>query len=184
MIFQFWRMVAMLQKRAFLILTLFMISLLAACGSNDATEDENGELKMLEVDFDVPETADVGETIQLAATVTYGDDAVVDADEVDFEIWEMCDKDNSIHDIPQNNEDGTYTLDYTFEQDGIYEVYAHTTAHDIHTMPKRQITVGAGGEYDCEDTEDDEHDGHEGHDDDGDHMDHEDDEDTDANDEE
>src|SRR5699024_12157386 len=91
----------------------------------------------------------------LEAYVTYGDEAVPDADEVDFEIWEMCDKDNSEHETPTNNDDGTYTLEYTFEEDGIYEVYAHTTAHDMHTMPKKEIKVGEGGENDCEEEEDD-----------------------------
>ena len=155
----------MLRKSLVMVAAMFTAMVLAACGDTEETTEDD-ELDMLDVDFDVSETAEVGESIELEAYVTYGDEAVPDADEVDFEIWEMCDKDNSEHETPTNNDDGTYTLEYTFEEDGIYEVYAHTTAHDMHTMPKKEIKVGEGGEYDCEEEEDD-------------HMDHDDQEDHD-----
>ena len=150
----------MFRNKVILIVSLLMILVLAACGNNEANEDELDELKMLEVDFEVPETAEVDEAVELNAHVTYGDEAVADVDEIDFEIWEMCDEDNSVHEIPKNNEDGSYTLEYTFDDDGVYEIYAHTTAHDMHTMPKKQITIGAGGDYDCEENEDAQHEEH------------------------
>jgi|SRR5690625_658624 len=153
----------MWHKRILLIISILLVSILVACGADESSEDEGEELKMLEVDFDVPESADVGDAIPLEALVTYGDDPVVDADEVDFEIWEMCDQDNSVHEEPLNNDDGTYTLEYSFDEDGVYEVYAHTTAHDMHTMPKKEITIGEGGEYDC-DEEEENHDHDEHHD--------------------
>lgn len=165
----------MWRKKTLLIVSALMITFLVACGAADESDnsEDDGELKMLEVDFDVPEAADVDDTIQLEAFVTYGDDPVIDADEVDFEIWEMCDQDNSVHEQPTNNDDGTYTLEYAFEKDGIYEVYAHTTAHDMHTMPKKQIEVGAGGEYDCDENEAEEHHEHDEDHDDDDHEEHE-----------
>lgn len=152
----------MLRKRIVLFAAIFMMAILAACGGDDSQNVED-ELDMLEVDFTVPEEADVGQPVELEAYVTYGDEDVNDADEVDFEIWEMCDEDNSVHETPINNDDGTYTLEYTFEDDGVYEIYAHTTAHNMHTMPKKEITIGEGGEYDCEEIEEED-----------DHMDHED----------
>jgi len=161
----------LLRKRMLLLVTVLMLVVLAACGSDDADgEDLDGDmdedLEMLDVDFDVPETAEVGETIEMEALVTYGDDPVTDPEEVDYEIWEMCDKDNSIHEEPTNNDDGTYTLEHSFEEDGVYEVFAHTTAHNLHTMPKKQITVGEGGEYDCDEEEEDhDHEDHGDHDD-------------------
>lgn len=163
----------MLRKSLVMVVAIFTAIIIAACGDSNETTDTD-ELDMLDVDFDVPETAEVDESIELEAYVTYGDEAVPDADEVDFEIWEMCDKDNSEHETPTNNDDGTYTLEYTFEKDGIYEVYAHTTAHDMHTMPKKEIKVGEGGEYDCEEEEDDhmDHEDHDDHEDDADHEDH------------
>src|SRR5699024_651540 len=166
-------MIKLLRKSLVMVVAIFTAIIVAACGDSNETTDTD-ELDMLDVDFDVPETAEVDESIELEAYVTYGDEAVPDADEVDFEIWEMCDKDNSEHETPTNNDDGTYTLEYTFEEDGIYEVYAHTTAHDMHTMPKKEIKVGEGGEYDCEEEEDDhmDHEDHDDHEDDADHEDH------------
>ncbi|HLS20665.1 MAG TPA: FixH family protein [Bacillota bacterium] len=116
-----------------------LISLLVACGDD--------ELHILEVDFVVPETAEVGETIELKAIVSYGDEAVTDADEVVFEVWEKNDRDNGEMIDAVNHEDGTYTTEVTFDYDGIFEMYAHTTAREMHTMPLKEIVVGEGGEY-------------------------------------
>src|SRR5699024_3091213 len=140
-------MIRMLRKSLMMVIAIFTSISVAACGDLNETTDTD-DVQMTDVDFDVPDIAEVDEYIEVEAYVTYGDEAVPDADEVDFEIWEMCDKDNSEHETPTNNDDGTYTLEYTFEEDGIYEVYAHTTAHDMHTMPKKEIKVGEGGEYD------------------------------------
>src|SRR5699024_8670669 len=40
------------------------------------------------------------------------------------------------------NEDGTYTADVTFDDDAVIVMYAHTTARDLHTMPKRTVIIG------------------------------------------
>lgn len=130
-----------LRKKLLIIIFTLSISLLVACGNDD------DELHILEVNFIVPETADVGETIELKAVVTYGDEVVTDADEVVFEVWEKNDRDNGEMIDAVNHEDGTYTTEVTFDHDGIFEMYAHTTARDMHTMPKKEIVVGEGGEY-------------------------------------
>ncbi|HLS09809.1 FixH family protein [Lentibacillus sp.] len=133
------------------ILAVFVMTLLAACGnsgSSNDTEQESGneeeEIKALEVDFEVPETAEVGETVQLKASVTYGDEKVKDAEEMEFEYWEKGNEDDSTMVQSTNNEDGTYTAEVTFDHDGVYEMYAHTTARGMHTMPEKSITVGDG----------------------------------------
>lgn len=142
-----------LRKGLLFLFTVLTIALLTACGG-DASSDE---LIPLEVDFEVPETADVGETVELKATVTYGDDPVTDADEVLFEVWEKGKQDEGEKIDGENHEDGTYTLAYTFEHDGIFEMYAHTTAHELHTMPKKEIIIGEGGDYDQEGHDDHDH---------------------------
>lgn len=132
-------------KRFLSFIILAIIVTLAACGGNDANEandDDLDELVPLEVEFDPSETAEVGETIELNAIVTYGDDPVDDADYVDFEYWEGEDKDNSVTIDSTNNKDGTYTAEVSFDEDGVYSIYAHTQAKDLHTMPKRMIAVG------------------------------------------
>lgn len=135
-------------KNKFVITFIFIVMLFAACSENNANE-ENEDLLPLEVQFDVPESLNVGETLELKAVVTYGDELVIDADEVVFEVWEKGDQQNSDMITGTNNEDGTYTAEITFDHDGIFEMYAHTTAHDLHTMPKREVTVGEGGHYEA-----------------------------------
>lgn len=122
---------------------VFLTLLFTACGNNNDTD----ELLPLDVQFDVPESLEVGETLLLEAIVTYGDEFVVNADEVVFEVWEKGDQQNSDMIDAENNGDGTYTTELTFNEDGIFEMYAHTTAHDLHTMPKREIIIGEGGDY-------------------------------------
>src|SRR5699024_8956026 len=122
---------------------LVLVLILAACSNDQANEEEDSdELKMLEVDFNVPEKADPGDTVELKATVTYGDEPVLDADEVLFEIWESDNQDDGEKIEAENHENGTYTLEYTFEDEAVYEMYAHTTAEGQHTMPKEKVIVG------------------------------------------
>lgn len=134
-------------RKFFSVLLISMIVLvLAACnGGNKQDEhaDEETELGFLEVDFEVPESATVGEVVEIKATVTYEEKPVTDPEEVQFEIWaaEDIDKENSDKIDGTNNNDGTYTIEYTFDEAGDYEMNAHTTAHDMHVMPKRKISI-------------------------------------------
>lgn len=130
------------------VLTLLTVVLLAtflvACGDDEVDQDD--ELLMLEVDFEPEATANVGDTVELVATVTYGDEHVTDADEMEFEYWigdgeEDPDERDSTFVDATNNDDGTYSIEVTFDEPGEYWIYAHTTARGLHTMPLRSITV-------------------------------------------
>ena len=134
-----------MRKLTFVLMAVFTLMVLAACGGEDNADqvDESDELLALEVDFIVPESIEVGETIELLAEVTYGDEIETDA-VVKFEVWETEDeeRENSVTIEADNNGDGTYTADYTFEEETVYEMFAHTDANHLHTMPKEEITVG------------------------------------------
>jgi len=146
-----------MKRNIWLLLIGLVFITLTACGNNDATYSEapeEEELHELIVDFDVPETADVDETIELKATVTYGDEDVTDA-EVVFEYWEQGNEEDSTNVDAVNNEDGTYTAEVSFDDDGAYEMYAHTDAKELHTMPKKAVAEG-DAEID-EDAEEQEH---------------------------
>ncbi|GGN48728.1 MULTISPECIES: FixH family protein [Oceanobacillus] len=127
---------------------IVLILLLSACGNGEKEEVTEGtdELVALEVEFNVPETAEPGETVELEAIVSYGDELVEDADEVNFEYWLKGDEDDSSEIDGIHTEDGRYTAEVTFPEDGTYEIYAHTTARGLHTMPLKSIIVGDGGE--------------------------------------
>src|SRR5690625_7813256 len=96
-------------KRIMLFLSIITLLIVSACGNNDGTSED--ELLMIDVNFIVPETVDVGETVELLAEVTYGEEAELDA-EVKFEVWEKGDEENSEMLEATNNGDGTYTVDY------------------------------------------------------------------------
>ena len=146
-----------MKNKIWLITLVFIVTVFAACSNDSEEADESEELKMLDVEFELPETADVGEAVELKATVTYGDDDVTDAEQMEFEYWKDGDKDNSTFVDGENNEDGTYTAEVSFEEEGVYEIYAHTTAESLHTMPKKEIEVGdVSGDGEVDDENEDE----------------------------
>lgn len=123
-----------------IIMSLFIIS---ACGAESEAEgtEELEELPTLDVEFEPPTTAEVGESIELVATVTFDEEPVKDAPQMDFEYWFEDDEDDSETVEAENNDDGTYSFNVSFDKEGEYSIYAHTTAHDLHTMPKASIQV-------------------------------------------
>ena len=126
-------------RKFFTTLILVMVlGIITACGGSDSSD----ELTMLEVDFTHPETAEAGEPVELHAFVTFGDEDVTDANVV-FEVWEEEDEEmeNSVKFDAENNEDGSYTYDYVFDEPGTYEMYAHTDAHHQHVMPRTKIVI-------------------------------------------
>lgn len=122
-------------------LIIITLIILSACGKDNINLNE--ELPTLDVEFELPEFAEVGETIELKAIVTYDNEPVKDANEVNFEYWENDDKENSITIDSINHHDGTYTAEIIVENDAVYSVYAHTTAKALHTMPLRSVIVGS-----------------------------------------
>ncbi|WP_449354857.1 FixH family protein [Virgibacillus natechei] len=130
-----------MKKFLFLLLIMVLVTLVACNQEDETNSEDSDELKMLEVDFEVPENANVRETIDVKAIVTYGDEKVTNADEVEFEYWEEGNEGDSTHVEANNNEDGTYTAEIEFDHKGVFEMYAHVTAESLHTMPKKSITV-------------------------------------------
>ncbi len=130
-----------MKKLNIIISLLLLTAVLTACGDNN-DESMGEDLPTLDVDFKVPETADPNETINLEAYVTYDDEPEEDADVV-FEVWKLGHEDDSEMLDAENTGGGDYTIDYTFEDEVVYEMYAaHTDAEGMHTMPKKQIVIG------------------------------------------
>jgi len=128
-------------KKFFLLLTLVF---LAACGDNEINQSQNKEEEIypLEVVLQMPEKAEANESISLKAIVTYGNEKVEDANEVQFEIWKEGNKESNNMIEASHVGDGIYEISYSFSEEGIYYVQSHVTAKDQHNMPKKQITIG------------------------------------------
>ena len=129
-----------------LFLTLAMAAVLAVgCGAEDDSVDTlgSGEVPVeIIVEVLTPEKLNVGEATTLEVKVTQSGEAVNDADSVDFEVWESGLRDEGTMIDGEFTEDGVYTAEYTFDHDGVYYMYAHTTARGMHVMPKQQFIVG------------------------------------------
>ncbi|WP_162785033.1 FixH family protein [Bacillus sp. P14.5] len=131
-------------------LLMISILLLGACGSQENNHEDHGdgqsggegELTAISADLTVPETAEPGEAVEFRTHVTQGEQNITDAAEVEYEIWQEGQKEESEMIEAENHEDGTYTAEKTFGVDGVYHVQVHVTARDMHTMPKKQIAVG------------------------------------------
>ncbi|MGD6965390.1 FixH family protein [Rossellomorea vietnamensis] len=137
-------------KKLLPFLMIISIVLLGACGSKENNHEEHGDghsgeeggLTAISADLSVPDTAEPGETVEFSTHVTQGEENITDATEVEYEIWKEGQKEDSEMIEAENHEDGHYTAEKTFDEDGVYHVQVHVTANDMHTMPKTQIAVG------------------------------------------
>ena len=131
-------------KKLFLTLAMTAV-IVAGCGAEDDAVDTLGSGEVpVEVIVDVltPEKLNAGESTTLEVKVTQGGEVVNGADSVDFEVWESGLRDEGTMLDGELTEDGVYTAEYTFDHDGVYYMYAHTTARGMHVMPKQQFIVG------------------------------------------
>lgn len=125
-----------------------MLAMLAACGKEETVKmDDTGVPLPLDVQLTVTEQVEVDGIIKMEAVVTQGEDKVDDADEVEFEVWEEGKKVDSVKIESKNDKDGLYTAETAFDHDGLFHVQVHVTARGLHTMPKKEVTVGNGGKY-------------------------------------
>lgn len=118
--------------------------LLVGCGDDPEVETlDTAEVPaIVDVQIQTADQLNAGETIQLAARVTQDEEAVNDAKEVKFEVWESGLRDEGEMLDGELTEDGIYVADYTFDHDGVYYMFAHTTARGMHVMPKQELIVG------------------------------------------
>lgn len=137
-------------KRFLVIGFILTVLLLSACGTKEdhvnheaTSSDEVPEI--VEVELTVPETAVAGEAVTFTANVTQGEEIVVDADEVKFEVLNISSGEKEMIDGSLNKEK-LYTIDYTFKTNGTYDITSHVTARSMHTMPTKQIAISGGEE--------------------------------------
>ena len=89
-----------------------------------------------------PAEAAANEKVTLEVKVTQGGKSIDDAT-VEFEVWESGLRDEGKMLEGKLSAEGIYTADHTFEKDGVYYMYAHTTANSYHVMPKHEFIVGS-----------------------------------------
>ncbi|NDI36150.1 FixH family protein [Chengkuizengella sediminis] len=87
------------------------------------------------------ENVEVGSEVTFEAVVSQNNESVEDASEVKFEI-RMNGKEESEMVQGQHQGDGVYSIQKTFNQEGIYTIISHVTARDMHNMPSLVLKVG------------------------------------------
>jgi len=120
-------------------------ALLVGCGEKkeQAALPEPEVPQIPEVEILTPKEVALNETIELAAHVEQGGKNVDDA-VVEFEVWESGKRDEGQMIDGKIEKDGVYKATTTFDHDGVYYMYAHTTtANGVHNMPKQQIIAGS-----------------------------------------
>lgn len=116
--------------------------LLFGCNKEETMTQDPGIPQMVDVEIATPAKLTASKEVEIAAHVTQGGENVDDAESVQFEIWESGLRDKGVLLDGELDKDGVYKVDYTFDHDGVYYVYAHTTARGLHVMPKKELTVG------------------------------------------
>ncbi|MCG1022580.1 FixH family protein [Sutcliffiella horikoshii] len=165
-------------KKLTLLICLLSLLMLAACGSSNNDGKSNGESagipSIVEVEIKLPETIEPKEEVKIEALVTQGDENVEDANEVTFEVWKQGQEADHEMLEADNDGEGIYSITKTFDEEGFYYVVAHTTARDMHVMPRVEVTVGnpdpsekeeevSNHEHDHETHEQTDHDDHHSH---------------------
>ncbi len=132
-------------KKISILGSILIVLIMSACGENEEKKSTstNDVPEILEVDLTVPNAAEVGEEVIFTAIVSQGEDLVEDANEVMFEVMNITSGTKEMIEASLN-EDKHYSISYTFETNGTYDITSHVTARDMHTMPMKQITVTGG----------------------------------------
>lgn len=133
--------------KKWLVATSLVVMLGGCSQGNDSMDSEHGEnhepsLEVVEVEILNDDQFDPGSEVLLEAVVTQESEPVNDAEEVKFEVWESGLRDEGHMYEGEFTEEGRYEASHVFEEEGIYYMFAHTTARGMHVMPKMKITVG------------------------------------------
>lgn len=126
------------------ILSLLAVpALIVGCNEEVDTNEAGSDMpQLVEVTILTEDKQPVGEKVKLAAQVKQGGEFVEDAEEVKFEVWESGMREDSVMLDGVLTKEGTYEVDFTFDHDGVYYMFAHTTARGMHIMPKIKLIAG------------------------------------------
>jgi len=126
------------------ILSLLAVpALIVGCNEEVDTNEAGSDMpQLVEVTILTEDKQPVGEKVKLAAQVKQGGEFVEDAEEVKFEVWESGMREDSVMLDGVLTKEGTYEVDFTFDHDGVYYMFAHTTARGMHIMPNIKLIAG------------------------------------------
>ncbi|WP_202080154.1 FixH family protein [Caldalkalibacillus salinus] len=122
------------------LLGLILVLLLSACVSGESVDDQTVHLLQVDLEYE-PENIEPQENVILAVHILQGDEPVDDALVVQFEV--LQEGEDPLFLTAELEDNGRYTAQVSFDEEGIYHVMAHVTARDMHVMPHDVIPVGS-----------------------------------------
>ncbi|TSB45323.1 FixH family protein [Alkalicoccobacillus porphyridii] len=139
-------------KKGLIVFSIVALFMIASCamGQNQSDQQQADTVEILQADLSAPTETALFDPVKLSVRLTYGSEVVTDASEVDFEIWRNGDRDSGIITAAEETDSGVYTLETSFEEDGIYHVQANVTAAGSQVMPTQRIIAGDVSETELE----------------------------------
>ena len=129
--------------KKFVVAALLAVTLTACAQEADIdTNDGVQQIEEVKVTFLTPEKLEPNTDVKLEVEITQGGEIVDDADDVTFEVWQSGMRDDGEMLKGEDAGDGVFSANTTFEEEGVYYIFAHTNARGMHVMPKQQVTVG------------------------------------------
>ena len=112
---------------------LLIVLLLAGC-SAQANES-------LEVSIEAsPTQVEAFEPVTIISTISFNGEPVTKNAEIEFEF--INSNGQSIGTVnPNNNEDGTYSIETSFDGTGTYKIIAHVDYEELHEMPEVEVSL-------------------------------------------
>lgn len=141
-----------MKKVVYLFMLIMLIFTVTGCSWYKMSNSDE-EVKWLDVKLTIsPEKPQPNEEVTFVANVTYGDEAITDADDVTFEIWRAHDEKHQKFTIKEAT-DKSYQYKMSFDREGTYYVIAHVLAEGMHNMPKKEFVVGTPSEPEAKKTQ-------------------------------
>ena len=112
---------------------LLIVLLLAGCSAQVS--------ESLDVSIDASkEQLEAFEPVTITSTISYNGELVVENAEIEFEF--INPNGQSIGTVkPTNNDDGTYSIETSFDGTGTYKIIAHVDFEQLHEMPEVEVVL-------------------------------------------
>lgn len=146
-------------KKALIVFSVVALFMIASCaiGQNQPGQQQADTFQTLQAELDAPSETALNEPVTLSVSLTYENEMVSNANEVDFEIWRDGARDTSKVTAAEEADNGTYSIETSFTEDGIYHIQANVSAEGNQLTPSQRIIAGDVPESDLEQAEQESH---------------------------
>ncbi|MED4005894.1 FixH family protein [Priestia aryabhattai] len=117
---------------------LLIILVIAVVGCSKGNDQRSKEVKG---EIQVPQTIHSNKPVSIEVLVTQGDKKIENADAAQIQVEKEGYINQEMIDA-KHQDNGAYSTDYTFKEDGEYTITAHVTIKGDMKMFTKKVTVG------------------------------------------